>query len=103
LSCAATVAITSAKLLEKLPYFRLREGADLPLVARVADSGKTSVPEVSTSGAARVSDPGYSPPRWRSALLIVLFVFFLGLFVRMVFPGLFNLPVNPETATQSDC
>ena len=96
--CAATVAITSAKLLEKLPYFRLRA------VARVADPGKTNVPEVSASESAGVSDPGYSsctPPRWGSALLVVLFVFFLGLFVRMVFPGLFNFPANPDTATQS--
>ncbi len=99
--CAATVAITSAKLLEKLPYFRLRGTADAPVVAGVADPGKANVLEVSPSESAGVSDPGYSPPRWRSALLVVLFVFFLGLFVRMVFPGLFNLPVNPETATQS--
>jgi hypothetical protein len=60
-----------------------------------------SVPEVSPSESAGVSDAGYSPPRWASALLVVLFVFFLGLFVRMVFPGLLNLPVNPETAAQS--
>jgi spore maturation protein SpmA len=101
--CAATVAITSAKLLEKLPYFRLREG-DLPVVAGVADPGKTNAPETSPSEPAGVSDPVYSVPtprRWSSALLVALFVFFLGLFVRMVFPGLFNLPVNPDTATQS--
>jgi spore maturation protein SpmA len=102
--CAATVAITSAKLLEKLPYFRLREGADAPVEVGVAEAGKTNVPEVAPSESAGVSDPGYSvstPRRWSSALLVVLFLFFLVLFVRMVFPGLFNLLVNPDTATQS--
>jgi spore maturation protein SpmB len=102
--CAATVAITSAKLLEKLPYFRLRGTVDAPVIAGVANPGKTGVPEASASESAGISDPGYNlstPSRWGSALLVVLFVFFLGLFVRMVFPGLFNLPVNPDTATQS--
>jgi spore maturation protein SpmA len=99
--CAATVAIPSAKLLEKLRFFRLRGGTDVPVVAGAVDPGKTSVPEVPASELAEVSDPGSSPPRWRSALLVVLFLFFLGLFVRMVFPGLFNLPANPDAATQS--
>ena len=38
--CAATVAITSAKILEKLPFFRLREQDDAPVVAGVADPGR---------------------------------------------------------------
>ena len=99
--CAATVAITSAKLLEKLPYFRLSGTANTPVGGGVADPEKASVPEGSPPEPAEVSDPGYSPPHWRSALLVLLFLFFIALFLRMVFPGLFNLPVNPDTATQS--
>ena len=96
--CAATVAITSAKLLEKLPFFRLREGDHTPVVAGVVDPGRTNVPESPVQESAGVSDPGYS---WRSLLLVALFLFFLALFVRMVFPGLFNLPANPDAVTQS--
>jgi spore maturation protein SpmA len=102
--CAATVAITSAKILEKLPFFRLREQAEMPVVSGVADPGKTDSSTATASESAGVSDPGYSLPAptwWSSALLIVLYVFFLALFVRMVFPALFNLPADPSAATQS--
>ena len=97
--CAATVAITSAKLLEKLPLFRLRKTAEPAVVAGVADPGRATVAD-----ATGVSDPGYSlrvPSWWSSALLVLLFLFFIALFVRMVFPGLLNLPPAPNAATQS--
>jgi spore maturation protein B len=49
-----------------------------------------------------MEEPPIAKPRaWASALLVVLAVFFLALFVRMVFPGLFNLPADPNAATQS--
>jgi spore maturation protein SpmA len=92
--CAATVAIISVKLLEKLPWFRV---ADVPVVAGVADPG----PMPSTAAAeAEVNDLGYNAgkkpiPLWRSVMLSVLVVFFLVLFVRMVFPPWFGLPANP--------
>jgi spore maturation protein B len=49
-----------------------------------------------------LSEPPGPKRRWRaSALLVVLALFFLALFVRMVFPALFNLEPSPNTATQS--
>src|SRR5438046_6226302 len=48
--CAATVAITSAKLLEKLPFFRLP-----PVVAGIDDPGRAPATSIST----RINDPGY--------------------------------------------
>src|SRR5436190_15698719 len=99
--CAATVAITSAKLLEKLPFFRLRGTPEGPVVAGVADPGETNDPKPPPTEATGVNDPGYSPPRWRSALLVVLFLFFLALFVRMVFTNVFNLPATPDAAAQN--
>jgi len=107
--CAATVAITSAKVLEKLPFFRLRKQADAPVGAGIADPGRkasaeASSPAESASVPAGVSDPGdnghaglRAPSWWSSALLVVLCLFFIALFVRMAFPGLFNLPANPNT------
>jgi spore maturation protein SpmA len=96
--CAATVAITSVKLLEKLPFFRLR-----PVVAAIDDPG----PEA-TSTPAGIADPGYNnnviavePRGWRRLLPFLLVLFFLGLFIRLVFPGWFNLPVDPNVASQN--
>jgi spore maturation protein SpmA len=98
--CAATVAITAAKLLEKLPFFRLPDP-----VAGIADPGRE---EAATSTAAGISDPGYSdnvtavePRGWRRFLPFILVFFFLGLFVRLVFPGWFNFPADPNAATQN--
>src|SRR5205807_3226319 len=49
--CAATVAITSARLLERLPFFRLP-----PVVAGIADPGAASASPTK----AAINDPGYS-------------------------------------------
>ena len=110
--CAATVAITSAKILEKLPFFRLRE-------TRVWEGEAPAEPTRQPGGAAGASassqatvaasdilkmeelPPRAKPRAWASAVLVVLGFFFIALFVRMVFPGLFNLPANPNVAMQN--
>jgi spore maturation protein SpmA len=98
--CAATVAITAAKLLEKLPFFRLPE---IGPVAETTDPGREA-----TSTTAGISDPGYNdnviavePRGWRRLLPFILVLFFLGLFVRLVFPSWFNFPADPNAATQN--
>jgi spore maturation protein SpmA len=94
--CAATVAITSAKILEKLPFFRLSDPNELPL--KVDSAGQDSVepvPEVPDKVIA------IEPRGWRRVLPWLLVLFFLGLFVRLVFPGWFNLPADPNAATQN--
>jgi spore maturation protein SpmA len=95
--CAATVAITAAKILEKLPFFRLRDAG--------SREGEAPVPPatVAAGDIFETEDlpPKAKPPVWASALLVVLAVFFLALFVRMVFPGFFNLPADPNAATQN--
>jgi spore maturation protein SpmB len=94
--CAATVAITSAKLLEKLPFFRLSDPNELPLKTDVA--GGDSVEPV-----VEVPDNviAVEPSGWRRILPWILVLFFLGLFVRLVFPGWFNLPADPNAAAQN--
>jgi spore maturation protein SpmA len=92
--CAATVAITSAKLLEKLPYFRLRRSIE---TRRETDSvGRDSVEPTVEDNVIAVEPRG-----WRRLLPFLLVLFFLGLFVRLVFPGWFNLPADPNAATQN--
>jgi spore maturation protein SpmA len=92
--CAATVAITSAKLLEKLPFFRLPDVSNLPRNPETA--AQESAETETTDNVIAVEPRG-----WRRFLPWLLVLFFLGLFVRLVFPGWFNLPPDPNAATQN--
>src|SRR5204862_5758523 len=104
--CAASVAIISVKLLEKLPVFRLEK---VPV-------GDRKLAAMSSTEAAGVSDPSYSreaqdstaPPsvalpmrRWGLVALIGLGLLFVAFFVRMVAPTLFGLPLPAAAATQN--
>ena len=40
--------------------------------------------------------------KWLLAIPHFVVLFFLGLFVRLVFPGWFNLPADPGTVEQND-
>ena len=96
--CAATVAIVSVKLLERLSIFR--KGMD------DADGKLTASPTDTDQERERAEDlidtaPQTRPPIWASILLIVLAVFFAALFARMVFPQLFNLPLDANAAPQN--
>ncbi len=87
--CAASVAIISVKLLEKLPWFRVRPAAG------IADPGERDVVGAEAESPAGISDPGYSAPVSRGVAFLptVLAVFFLCLFVAMVFPATFHFPI----------
>ena len=113
--CAATVAISAAKILEKLPFFRLPktripEGdAPAELARQPGDStGIAPTPQVNVASVAATDTfktdglpPKAKPRAWISVLLAVLGFFFIALFARMVFPGWFNLPPNPNAAMQN--
>ena len=91
--CAASVAIISVKLLEKLPWFQVKENAS---------ARKTESETVAPSVAEEISLAEKKPiPLWRSMILLVLVVFFAVLFAKMVFPQLFNLPGDAATANQN--
>src|SRR5438105_13404035 len=92
--CAATVAITSAKLLEKLPFFRLPDSIETPRDTNLV-RGDSVEPIVKDNVIA------VEPRGWRRVLPFLLVLFFLGLFVRLVFPGWFNLSADPNTANQN--
>ncbi len=103
--CAASVAIISVKLLEKLPAFRISPSDQRTKIEQ--DFEKAEIKEE-----AGVTDPGYSgsvalqEPVNRSSIwgliaLSALVVLFIVLFVRMVVPTLFGAPVAPTTAAQN--
>src|SRR5206468_5007388 len=103
--CAASVAIISVKLFEKLPIFRISPSDKRTKIEQ--DFQKTEIKEE-----AGINDPGYSssivsqePARPLSILgliaLIGLSLLFIALFTRMVTPTWFGVSVAPEVATQN--
>jgi spore maturation protein SpmA len=99
--CAASVAIISVKLLEKLPLFRVSQPAPkMTVETRVTDPGYIGKPEVKEE-----SSVPQEPVKRLSILgliaLIGLVGLFIVLFVRMVAPTLFGVPMTPEAASQN--
>ena len=102
--CAASVAIISVKLLEKLPVFRVSSSDQRTRIEQ--DSEKREIKQETG-----INDPGYTssvatePPKRLSILgliaLIGLVAFFILLFVRMVAPNLFGISVTQEAAAQN--
>jgi spore maturation protein SpmA len=109
--CAASVAIISVKLLEKLPIFRISPSDHRTKIAQDFEKAETNEERgVSQAG---VTDPGYSgngvalhePAKRLSILgfiaLSALVVLFIALFIRMVSPTWFGVPVAPDVAAQN--
>ena len=103
--CAASVAIISVKLLEKLPMFRIS-----PSVQRSKIEQNLEKAEIKEE--AGINDPGYSsgivsqePARPLSIpgliALVGLALLFIALFIRMVAPTWFGVPVAPAMAAQN--
>jgi len=102
--CAASVAIISVKLLEKLPIFWISPSAEKTKVGQ--DSQKAEIK--GKAGGTDYSDSGVvpqEPPRRSSILglitLIALILLFIMLFVRMVAPTLFGVPMAGDAAAQN--
>ena len=91
--CAATVAITTVKLLEKLPFFRLPVGRD---------SVEPQAPQSVVRPAAE-PEPSVALPKklWATPILVGLGLFFAALFARMVFPALCGFAVDPNVPAQN--
>jgi spore maturation protein SpmA len=96
--CAATVAIISAKFFERLTIFQPKRGP-----GQSFDESPRSARRSTTQIHEEIPIE-QEPPRRLSALglisVVLLSVFFFALFLRIVSPGLFNLPVPPEIASQ---
>ena len=95
--CAATVAIISVKLLEKLSIFRVEETA---ITNGKLTASPTEQIEAQPEGIIG-APPQARAPVWALILLIVFAIFFIALFLKMVFPQLFNLPLDANAAAQS--
>lgn len=89
--CAATTAIVTVKLLEKLRFFRAHPSS-IPAGVLSRNADVAEVKSVTPL-------PLRKAPLWASLLLLGLLIFFAALFARMVFPALFNLPLPSDEHT----
>ncbi len=106
--CAATVAVLSAKFFERLSFFKPRremiEGGDRP-----PDGPRTSQRDVPTKSTDKFAfddellgqPPLSRPAPWGMIALALLGVFFLMLFLRMVMPEVFRLPLPTDPALRN--
>jgi spore maturation protein SpmA len=99
--CAATSAVLAAKILVRLPFYRLP-----PLAASAPEArSKTTGPNApnSTGDKSPVKEAASLVPlQWWGVLIMSAFgLFFLYLFLRLAFPSLLGLPLSPEAASQS--
>ena len=114
--CAATVAVLSAKFLERLSFFRPRresiDGKDGPLgrprtpqrgVPTSADQNeiRQSSDKFAFDDESLGQPPLSRPAPWGLIALALLTVFFVMLFVRMVMPDLFRLPMPTDATLQN--
>jgi len=105
--CAATVAVTSAKLLQNLPIFQPTAVKTLT-TKESGQPAKSSQPARGSSAEPPALDndvfaqpPTTRPARWASIALVLLSIFFVILFLRMVDPPLFRLPMPADAAAQN--
>src|SRR5205823_12494817 len=98
--CAASVAVISAKFFERLAFFKPRhEPSEPPKTARRT---QREVPPGAAFDDDSLGQPPLSRPApWGMVALVLLGVFFLMLFARMVMPDLFRLPMPTDAALQN--
>jgi len=103
--CAATVAVLSAKFLERLSFFRpmasegskkKKEAAPDPAYSKSQSTDKFAFDDESLG-----QPPLSRPAPWGMIALVLLGVFFVMLFLRMVMPEIFRLPIPTDPALQN--
>src|SRR6202023_929095 len=104
--CAATVAVLSAKFFERLSFFRpvASEGSKKkkePAPPQPAYAKSQSADKFSFDDESLGQPPLSRPAPWGMIALVLLTVFFVMLFFRMVMPEVFRLPIPTEPTLQN--
>jgi spore maturation protein SpmA len=97
--CAATVAVLSAKLFERLAFFQPRREA--PKEPKPDSKRASSTAAEAFDDETLATPPLSRPAPWGMVALVLLAVFFLMLFARMVMPDLFRLPMPTDPALRN--
>jgi len=103
--CAASVAVLSAKFFERLSIFQpvAREGSKKKAEAapQPAYSKSQSADKFAFDDESLGQPPLSRPAPWGLIALVLLTVFFVMLFLRMVMPDLFRLPMPADSTLQN--
>lgn len=115
-ACGATWAVTTAKVLEKLPWFRL-PSLPAPPSDPSGDTAAETESETEKTANNRQQTPPAQPENrqavakeaaslqplsaWRMTVLVVFLLFFAGLFVYLAFPGVFGRELSEAAASQT--
>jgi spore maturation protein SpmA len=99
--CAASVAVISAKFFERLSIFRPRRELRENKETKAELKREASRPAEAFDDDTLSTPPLSRPAPWGMIALVLLTVFFLMLFARMVMPDLFRLPMPTDPALQN--
>jgi spore maturation protein SpmB len=105
-ACAAVSGVLMAKFLSKLPMFRLADpGSSRGNEAQTGKIKKSQslLTSAATNEKAAVMEAATLQPLkwWGSVIIAVFLLFFAFLFLRMIFPETFGLPISADTAKQN--
>ena len=96
--CAATVAVLSAKFFERLSIFKPRR---TPSETEEKTSQRKSSAAEAFDDDTLSTPPLSRPAPWGMIALVLLAIFFLMLFARMVMPEIFRLPLPTDPTLQN--
>jgi spore maturation protein SpmA len=103
-ACAAISGVTMAKILERLPMFRLPPAAISP-PSPIHEERMASTSETKTAATEKSpvkESATLQPVQWWGAIILSAYgLFFLYLFVRLAFPAAIGRPLSPEAAGQT--
>jgi spore maturation protein SpmA len=97
--CAATVAVLSAKFFERLSFFQPRR--QVPKDAKPESKREASTAAEAFDDDTLATPPLSRPAPWGIIALALLTVFFLMLFLRLVMPEVFRLPLPTDPTLQN--
>jgi spore maturation protein SpmA len=99
--CAATVAVISAKVFERLAFFQPRREVRANKETKPASKRMVSTAAEAFDDETLATPPLSRPAPWGMVGLVLLAVFFLMLFARMVMPEVFRLPLPADQTLQN--
>ena len=99
--CAATVAVLSAKFLERLTFFKPRREPTEKKNDTRGERAQSTADKFAFDDESLGQPPLSRPAPWGMVALALLAVFFLMLFLRMVMPEVFRLPLPTDPTLQN--
>ena len=99
--CAASVAVLSAKFFERLTFFKPRRETTEKKDDTRGERAQSTADKFAFDDESLGQPPLSRPAPWGMVALALLAVFFLMLFLRMVMPEVFRLPLPTDPALQN--